>query len=308
MSGRKFALAPALALALALALPASAQDLRSPAFMPLSGGARAYALSGALVALTDDAGAAFLNPARLAFVGGPSVEAGYARLVEGLPSDRGELAYARPLGEPIAAPFQREGAYRYVVAGAAEYQRLELSQGSRYGEFTGTLAASLAPANIVAVGAALRGLRTSSEVDGLSATGMALDLGFSMSLHPNLELAVAAHNLAGQVRYEGREKETPGRSLQFALAFARWHWAQAEADYDEDYNDARSVAVGVEVLPEGIVSVRGGVRHWLDPESHTVPSAGVGFRRKGVFLDYAARFDSEDALGLQHRISIGLRP
>jgi hypothetical protein len=295
-------------LATGLAPVAHAQGIRSPAFATLSGGARAYALSGAVVALSDDASAAFLNPARLAFVRGPSFEAGYARLVEGLPSDRAELAYAQPLGEPIAAPFQREGAYRYVLAAAAEVQRLELSQGSNYSEFTGTLAASIAPANIVAFGAALRGLHTGSDVDGLTATGLALDLGFSMALHPNLEAAITAHNVAGRVRYEGREKETPGRSFHFALAFARWRWAQVETDYVTEYNDASSVAAGVELLPEAVISLRGGVRHWMHPEARTVPSAGVGFRHKGLFLDYAARFDEQDALGLQHRISIGLRP
>jgi len=293
---------------LSLASVAQAQSVRSPAFATLSGGARAYALSGAMVALTDDASAAFLNPARLAFVRGSSLEVGYARLVEGLPSDRAELAYARPLGEPIAAPFQKEGAYRYVLAAAAEAQRLELAQGSNYGEFTGTLAASLAPANIVAFGAALRGLRTASDVDGLDATGLAFDLGFSMAIMPNLEAAIVAHNLAGHVRYQGREKETPGRSVTLALAFARWRWAQLEGDYVADYNDASSVAAGVELFPTAVVSLRGGVRHWIDPESRTVPSAGVGFRHKGLFLDYAARFDEDDALGLQHRVSIGLRP
>lgn len=298
----------AVALLLSLASTAHAQTVRSPAFAMLSGGARAYALSGAMIALTDDASAAFLNPARLAFVRGSSLEAGYARLVEGLPSDRAELAYAHPLGEPIAAPFQREGAYRYVLAVAAEAQRLELAQGSSYGEFTGTLAASIAPANIVAFGAALRGLRTASDVDGLDATGLALDVGFSMSLHPNLEAAITAHNLAGRVRYQGREQETPGRSVTFGLAFARWRWAQLEVDYVADYNDASSVVAGVELFPVAPISLRGGVRHWIDPEPRTVPSAGVGFRHKGLFVDYAARFDEEDALGLQHRVSIGLRP
>ena len=57
-----------------------------------------------------------------------------------------------------------------------------------------------------------------------------------------------------------------------------------------------------------VISLRGGVRHWMRPEARTVPSAGLGFHHRGLFIDYAARFDEEDALGLQHRISIGLRP
>jgi hypothetical protein len=301
----------ALALAALLALAAReavAQTIYSPAFATLSGGARAYALSGAEVALVNDAGAAFVNPARLSFLHGPSFVLGYARLVQYVPSDRGEFSYAHPLGDPIAAPFQEEGAYRTAFAVAAEYQRLELAQGSDYHEVTGTLAASLAPANIVAFGLALRGLSAGSEVDGLSASGLALDLGFSMALMPNLEAAIVGHNLTGNVKYEGRESETPGRSVQLGFAFTRWRWAQAEADLIDEYHDARSLAVGVEVFPQEVISLRGGLRQWIEPESRTVPSAGIGFRHQGFFLDYAARFDTDEALGLQHRLSLGLRP
>ena len=284
-----------------------AQTIHSPAFAPLSGGARAYALSGALVALDNDASAAFVNPARLAFVRGRSLEMGYARLVEDIPSDRGEVAYSQPLGDSIAAPFQREAVYRTALAIAADYQRLELAQGSAYGEVTGTLGLALAPGNIMAFGLALRGLRTDSEVDGLDASGVAVDLGFTMALHPNIEFAVVSHNLTGHVHYGDRPRETPGRSVEFALAFARNRWVQAEADFIADYDDAKSAALGVEFLPDGILTLRGGVKQWIDPESRSVPSAGVGFRRHGFFFDYAARFDSQDALGLQHRFSLGLR-
>jgi len=287
---------------------ARAQTVHSPAFAPLSGGARAYALSGALVALDNDAGAAFINPARLAFVRGQSLTLGYARLVEDIPSDRGEVAYSQPLGDSIAAPFQREAVYRSALAVGAEYQWLELAQGSAYGEVTGTLAAALAPGNILAFGAALRGLRTSSQaVDGLDASGVAFDLGFTMALTPNVEIAVVSHNMTGHVHYGDRPNETPGRSVQFALAYARSRWVQAEADFIADYDDAKSAALGVEILPDGVLTLRGGVKQWIDPESRTVPSAGIGFRRHGLFFDYAARFDSQDALGLQHRVSLGLR-
>src|SRR5262249_23460626 len=158
----------AFLLALVAAGAAHAQTIHSPAFLPNSGGARAYALSGAEVALANDAGAAFVNPARLCFVHGSSFVLGYARLVEDIPSDRGEFSYWHPLGDSIGAPFQRESVYRTALAGAAEYQRLQLAQGSEYAEVTGSLAGAIAPANILAFGLALRALRTnSSDVDGL---------------------------------------------------------------------------------------------------------------------------------------------
>jgi hypothetical protein len=292
-----------------LAGAASAQEtVKSPAFTPNSGGARAYALSGAEVALANDAGAVFVNPARLCFVRGRSFVVGYARLVQDIPSDRGEVSYSQPLGDSIAAPFQREAVYRTAIAGAAEYQRLELAQGSEYGEVTGSIGAALAPGNILAFGLALRALRTNSpDVQGLDASGVAMDAGFTMALMPEVEVAVVAHNATGHVRYGDGPTETAGRSVTFALAFARNKWVQAEADWIADYNDASSAVLGVEVLPDGILTLRGGVRQWVKPEQRSVPSAGLGFQRHGFFFDYAIRLDSEDALGIQHRVSLGLR-
>lgn len=302
------ALGLALWLVTALAGGAAAQTVHSPAFTPNSGGARAYALSGAEVALANDAGAVFVNPARLCFVHGSSFVLGYARLVQDIPSDRGELSFSQPLGDSIGAPFQRESVYRTALAAAVEYQRLQLAQGSEYGEITGSLAGAVAPANILGFGLALRALRTNSaDVDGLDASGLALDAGFTLSLTPHVELALVAHNTTGRVHYGDRPSETPGRSVTFAVAFARNRWVQAEADWIADYNDASSAALGIEVLPDGVLTFRGGLRQWVNPESRTVPSAGLGFRSHGYFFDYAARFDSQDALGLQHRISLGLR-
>jgi hypothetical protein len=294
--------------ALAAAAPVRAQDAVSPAFAPLSGGARAFALSGAAVALTEGADAAFVNPARLAFTRATGVSAGYGRLVEGLSSDRGEVSVALPLGESIAAPFQREGAHRWTLGLALDYQRLELSEGSLYGEATATLAAALAPTNIAAVGAAVRGLRTGSgEVEGLEADGLALDLGLSIALLPCLEAAVAAHNVAGRVRYQGRESEKPGSSIALGLALTRWRWAALEADYVLEYQGGAAAAAGIELTPIRALALRGGLRQWLSPETRSVPSAGLGLRHNGYFLDYGVQLEGEESLGMTHRVSLGVR-
>lgn len=296
----------ALAL-LSVAPSARAGGVASPVMQPLSVGARTFALAGASVALTQDADAVFVNPARLAFLRGASVAAGYGRLVEGVPSDRGQLAAGFPLGESIAAPFQKEGAHRWSLGVALDYQRLELSQGTDYGEATATLAAALAPANIVAFGAAVRGLRTSADLDGLGATGAALDLGFSMALAPYLELAAAAHNVVGQVKYEDSDSETPGFSAGFALALTRWRWLAAEAGYTTAYDGASAVAGGLELTPIPELALRGGVRYWLQPEARAVPALGLGIRYDGYFLDYGVQLEGDAALGLVQRVSFGLR-
>lgn len=303
---------PGAAVALAAGLVAAAgaahaADVSSPVLQPLSVGARAFGLAGAAVALTQDADAAFVNPARLAFLRAPSAAAGYGRLVEGLPSDRGQLAVASPLGENIAAPFQNEGAHRWAVGAGLDYQRLELSQGTDYGEATATLAGALAPANIVAFGAAVHGLCTNAGMYGLRATGVALDLGFSMAMAPFLELGVAVHNVAGVVKYEDSESETPGFSADFALALTRWRWLAAEAGYTLAYDGGSALAGGLELTPIPELALRGGLRYWLAPETRAVPALGLGIQYNGYFLDYGMQFEGDEALGLVQRVSFGVR-
>jgi hypothetical protein len=308
MRGRSPLAVAALAAGLAAAAATvCAAGVSAPVMQPLSVGARSFGLAGAAVALTLDADAALVNPARLAFLRAPSVAAGYGRLVEGIPSDRGQLAAALPLGEDIAAPFQKEGAHRWSVGVALDYQRLELAQGTDYGEATATLAGALAPVNILAIGAAVRGLRTNSDVDGLGATGVALDLGFSMAVAPFLELGAAAHNVAGEVKYEDSDAETPGFSADFAMALTRWRWLAAEAGYTMAYDGGSAMTGGLELTPIPELALRGGVRYWLQPETRAVPALGLGIQYNGCFLDYGMQLEGDEALGLVQRVSLGVR-
>lgn len=301
--------APVVAVLLSLAIgPAGAATVSAPVLQPLSVGARAFALGGTGIGLVADGDAVFLNPARLAFLRGKSLSLGYGRLVEGIPSDRGQIAAGFPLGESIAAPFQKEGAHRWSLGVAFDYQRLELSQGSGYGEATASVAAALAPANIVAFGAAVRGLRTGSDVDGLGSYGVALDLGFSVALAPFLEAAVAAHNVAGRVKYEDSDEEIPGFSASFALALTRWRWLGAEAGYTTEYDGGSALAGGLELTPVPELALRGGVRYRLEPETRAVPAMGLGIHYRGYFLDYGVQLAGDEALGMVQRLSFGLRP
>lgn len=288
--------------------PARAADADSPTLLPLSGGARAFALAGASVALIDDAGAAFVNPARLAFLGGRSFTAGYGRLVEGVPSERIEVAYGQPIGGDVAAPLQRGRVHRLALGLALDYQRLELSQGSEYGEFTGSLAAAFAPFNFLSVGASARGFRSQSPIDELEANGSALDLGASVALLPNLEGAVVIHNLLGRVRYPDSEDESPGNSLSAGLALTRMRWIALEADFTSEFGGGRSYAAGVELVPGGVLALRGGARYWDDANGRLVPAAGVGFRYGSYFLDYGVQIGGDEGLGLAHRVTLGGRP
>jgi hypothetical protein len=293
------------AVALALGAGVAHAGPFAQAFLPGNGGARSFALGGHVVCLSEDASGVFLNPARLAFLGSGSATAGYANLVEGISSSRLELAYARPLGENIAAPLQKSPVHRIAGGVGVDYQSLELSRVSSYGEGVGSLAFAFAPINFVSVGAAVRGMIGSSDVDGLSAEGVALDFGVSMAVFPTLEAALVGRNVAGSVRYEDRASEQPLKTLTFGLALMRHSWLAAEAGVTTESENGIVYHGGVEVRLISAVALRGGVAQRGRPESVTTPSAGLGVRAGAFALDYGVQLGADEDLGVRHRVTLG---
>ena len=77
-----------LILVLVTSVAGQARAVTSQAFVSVPGGARAFAMGGAAIALTEDSNATLLNPARLAFLRGFSASASYTRLAEDVSVDR----------------------------------------------------------------------------------------------------------------------------------------------------------------------------------------------------------------------------
>ena len=295
----------AVLLALPALLPARVRAATASAFSPLPAGGRAWALAGTSPALTDDAYATLLNPARLVFLEGTTASVGYARLVAGLPNDRVLLALARPLGEEITAPGQRSRAHRAAFGMAAEFQNLELSEGSSYDELSLTGAFAWAPANFASLGGGIRYLAAGSDLDGVSAKGLALDLGVTLALYPQWETSLVYRNLGGKVKFEGGDSEDLGRQLSFATAWTRNDVADVELEVAWESSQAYWGSLGAEVEVAGALDLRAGARHWFRPDSRWVPAAGVGIRLGKLRVDYGARFDDVDALGVTHQGSLG---
>jgi hypothetical protein len=295
----------ACAMALAL-LPAAAHaGPFAQAFLPGSGGARAFALGGNIVCVSEDASGVFLNPARLAFLETASATAGYANLVEGVSSSRLELAYARPFGASIAAPRQRGGAHRLSAGVGVDYQRLELSRGSSYGEGVASIGVALAPINFASFGVAVRGLRSFTDVDGLSASGAALDLGASVAVWPTIEMALVGRNVAGSVTYEDRSGEQPLSTLTLSVALMRHLWIAAEAGVTTESEDGLVYHGGIEVRPFAAIALRGGLIQRVRPEETLAPSAGLGVRTGAFALDYGVQLGADEDLGVRHRVTLG---
>jgi len=294
-----------LATAVAGTWPRHAEAATSSAFSPLPAGARTWGMAGTSVALADDAYATLANPARLAFLDGRQANVGYARLVEGLTNDRLLLAFATPIGEDITAPGQGERAHKAAFGLAAEFQNLELSEGSGYGELSLTGAFAWAPSNFAAVGAGFRYLTAGSDLDGVSASGLALDLGATVALYPQWEVAFVYRNLGGSVEFEESGAEDLARHLSLATAWTRNRLADVELEMTWESSQAYWGSLGAEVEIGGALDLRAGARRWIKPEGRWVPAAGAGVHLGRFRFDYGARFDGVDALGITHQGSLG---
>ena len=275
------------------------------AFAPLPAGGRTWGMAGTSVALADDAYAVLANPARMAFLDGRQASVGYARLVEGLTNDRVLLAFASPVGEEITAPGQGERAHKAAFGLAAEFQNLELSEGSGYGELSLTGGFAWAPSNFAAIGGGFRYLSAGSDLDGVSASGLALDLGATVALYPQWEIAFVYRNLGGKVEFEDAASEDLTRQMSLGAAWTRNGFANVEFEMSWESSDAYWGALGAEVEIAGALDLRAGARRWIKPEGRWVPAAGAGVRLGRIRFDYGARFDDVDALGITHQGSLG---
>jgi hypothetical protein len=297
-----------LAAALMAGAATQAEAVTSQAFVTVPGGARAFAMAGAGVALTEDSNSTLLNPARLAYLHGFSANATYSRLTEDIPVDRVEVSAAIPIGSDISAPLQHDSkTHRAGVGIALEAMGLELSQGSRYAETQLTLAGAWAPSNFASLGVGGRVmLAGSGDVDGLSASGYGIDAGLSLALDPHIEGAIMARNLFGSVKYEESESsEDALRTVTFGLALHRTGWIYGEADLVLESEGAYRVQLGGEVMLLGLVSARAGLRQWLTHGNRTIFTAGAGVRIPLIQVDYGVEFDEDDALGMAHRVTVG---
>jgi hypothetical protein len=286
---------------------ANAHAVTTQAFVTFPGGARSFAMGGALIALTEDSNSTLLNPSRLVYLRGFSANVSYTRPVEDVPIDRFEATAAMPIGTDISAPLQGDSrTHRAAVGLAIEALGLDLSQGSRYNEVQFTVSGAWAPSNFASLGANGRVMVAGSEVDGLSASGVGLDLALSVALDPRIEGAIMVRNLLGKAKFEEAESsEDLLRTVTFGLALARTGWLYGEVDLVIESEKTYRVQMGGELTLLGIVSARAGLRQWLQPETRTLFSAGAGVRVILLKVDYGVEFDKEEALGMAHRLTVG---
>jgi hypothetical protein len=295
-----------VALVPALGLVPLARAATTNAFPPPSGGPRAVAMGGHLVALVRDDHALDTNPGRLVYAGRVA-SAQVDRLDPDLDLWRGRVGVAFGAGDELADAFRPLRPRAAAFGAALDAMTLNLIEGSSYRELTASGGAALSVTNFASVGVTARYQRAETEVVGAGADGFGVDVGFALNLSDRWDAGLAVRDAFGRAQFESSDDEDHAARATIGVA-TNWSRWQAELDYVLQYDHTAAVSAGAEVhAVPGKLDVRAGLSREAVEPARTVFAAGAGFTFKQFQLDYAFQNDADGAFEQQHRFALSAR-
>lgn len=305
-------LAAALLVAGGLAAPATSSvaknaGTRGSEFLAIDAGGRHVALGGTYAAYGHDVFSAHGQPAAIADAtperAGYFEEVGfqYNEWVQDISQQY--LGFSGSLGPG-------RWALTVNVLGASDIVRTTDDAFGRFGATNGTFGVQdYAVTGYFArrmgsrwsVGAAAKFLR--SEIDDVSASGFAFDLGARYRASEQWTLGASVVNVGQGLKFLRDRSDLPltGR------VGAAWHRGSWLATADVLFADRESVegAAGLEWRPVDLISLRAGYKTQLNSDLGEGLTAGVGFHVSNFTLDYG--YVPFGPLGDAHRVSAGIR-
>lgn len=294
----------ALALAVLLAAPAGAAE--TAAFLDIGVGARAIGLGGAYSALADDSDAVFWNPAGLARQEKKGAAFSHAAL--GVSNRQEFISYAHPTSRATFG-----GAFTYLNYGSIDGRDAAGVQTSPYtaSDTAFALAAGL-KGEAADVGLAVK--YVGSHIGQTQAQSAAVDAGLRREQAWGTGKAIFAatmRNLGPGLKYQDERNDLPLRAgVGAAYRFASGHAVAAEVQNGPRGAGSEGGVGGEFKVYEGVCLRTG----WTSKGSATGGSGfdavrgltlGVGLRREGFGIDYAAQAAGE--LGNTHRFTLSAR-
>jgi hypothetical protein len=288
-------LAPLLAPARLCAISSGAD------FLSMQVPARPAGMAGAFVAFTDDANAFQWNPSALGALDQPRLGATHFNSIADTSFDA--VSFAQPLkvwgadsGLGLSLQYDSTSNFNQVNAdgsdgGAVENYDLLM-------DLAGGLA--LSPTLRLGVG----GKVFTSRLAEFRARGAAVDIGGQADLHPRVTLGVSLQNLGVQEAYDQQADPLPtllrmgGRVLVLNSPEVRIQGA-LELDKPWGGNGPSTLGLGAEYCYQGVLVLRAG---WMVGDEQAPLSLGLGFKWRGLSLDYA--YNSLGDLGLAQRFSL----
>ena len=302
-----------------LPVPAFSGDAGSTsgAFLKFAPGPRGTGMGEAYTAVTEDAFAAWWNPAGLAALEQPELGATYNASMESVSQQYISFAYPLRYGSTLGfnvtrlsvAPFQGYDAKGW------ETSKVDSAEIAVAGAYARTLMKDEIERPVLNVGVNLKGIN--SRLDNVSASALALDLGAIYYLRPSnywmkkvpaqeVRLALDVKNLGTGLKYDKFSFPLP-MSVTLGAAWISHPWnahiLTVALDQTVSNDDKYTVSAGAEYFMFQLLSFRAGFRSGQDIGSGV--RAGVGFRLSFVDLDYSMSPFGD--LGAMHKLGLSMR-
>lgn len=289
----------------------------SAAFLKFTPSPRATAMGESYVSLTEDAYAAYWNPAGLASVEQAEFAATYNASFEDVTHQYVSFAYPLRYGSTLdvsvtrlsVAPFQ---GYDAVGTKTQDVQSSDLAVGAAYGR---TLMKDEISRPVLNLGVNLKSI--SETLDAVSANTIAADLGAIYFIRPakywmrsvpaqEFRLALAARNIGPGLKFDSITSPLP-LSVTMGGSWLSHPYGNSSLilslDNTISNDDKYIINFGAEYTAFQLLSLRAGYRSGQDMGSGL--RFGVGFRLSFVDLDYSMSPFGD--LGNMHKIGVDIK-
>jgi len=277
-------------------------------FLNLGHGARLHGLGTAGIALLRDDGAAYWNPANLAWIPHQNgVTLMHADILDQIDDGYDSFSFGRTAGERLGDEKQPLRPTRWGYGAFVSHLGFTFGSGNGWSENTFLFAAAAALSNYSTVGVGLKGLQAQNDFESADGEGVGLDLALTVLVFEKLTAAIVGRDVWTRVHWETSTWETLRPAVTVGVEYrpgARWH-VMGDCVLRQSLLD--TAALGVELQPyRDVLWLRGGITSRSPGESRIYPSAGAGVRFSRLVLDYGVAFDDDESLGIGQRVSLRL--
>lgn len=283
-----------MALALLLAPQAHAgSGTDAASFLKLEPSARAAAIGGGFVALSNDSSAIFYNPAGLALLTRREILISHNEYIENINNET--LAYVWPLNGPVNLSF---GANMLLTGDMQKYDSDGVGIGNysaNEGFIVGGAGGSVTKA--IKVGGAVKMIYQS--IGSRSARTYAADGGV-IYRGENIRIGVAAQNWGGKLKLYEQSSALPcsyTAGVAYPAYNSVWVAGQVRKYVDGGLVSSLGIEVGIGVAGYSSIYLRGGYRSGPADEGSGI-TAGFGIKDRSLEFNYAVTPLGE--IGISH--------
>ncbi len=267
-------------------------------------GARAWGMSGAVIARIDDESAVEWNPAGLTRAH-RTAGLSYVELVPESFVNQAQATFVTPF-RGVRDP--ETGVVRHAAGAMFTNLSADLGNGETYQENHLRLAYAWSPQPLLSFAVGGQAFMSRSGVANFDAWGTAVDFAGRVAITPAWSLALVGRDVFS--RYSYNDNQNYHKDSRYVVGLARQNFLGVDLEADVEYvhegwDRARFGAETKYLF--GYVALRGGMAVLSAGDRRNTYSFGASAQAaRRFFVHYAANLDEEDAFGTMHRFSLAV--